>query len=206
MRTRTKVLIDSGSTSRSSIVMHLTSATTWQGSSSFSRRTRFKLDPLGHAPDRQASTSSINKAVLYLLLASGLTVFTMVWISRRMDRPPRVQTVDRGGLRPGARTNITVGNLEGRLAARWFPFLAALFFFIWFSNMTLQPLPTNTEHEITVFRPPDPRSRSTRPLRNILDSRSSLTPVVMGLVPRRGIRAKGFIHYSLDGCCQAWRK
>ena len=35
---------------------------------------------------------SINKAVLYLVLASALTIFTMVWIARRMvDRPNRVQ-------------------------------------------------------------------------------------------------------------------
>src|SRR5215211_8329658 len=36
---------------------------------------------------------SINKAVLYLILASALTIFTMVWISRRMaQKPNRVQT------------------------------------------------------------------------------------------------------------------
>ena len=31
---------------------------------------------------------SINKAVLYLILASVLTVITMVWISRRMAQKP----------------------------------------------------------------------------------------------------------------------
>ena len=38
------------------------------------------------------------------------------------------------------------------MAARWFPFLATLFFFIWFSNMIgYLPLPTNTEHTIDIF-------------------------------------------------------
>ena len=50
------------------------------------------------------------------------------------------------------KNNITGGNLDAAMAARWFPFLAALFFWIWFSNMIgFLPLPTNTEHEITVF-------------------------------------------------------
>jgi F-type H+-transporting ATPase subunit a len=35
---------------------------------------------------------SINRAVFYLLLASALTIFVMVWISRRMQQKPnRVQ-------------------------------------------------------------------------------------------------------------------
>ena len=36
---------------------------------------------------------SINRAVFYLALASGLTIAVMVWISRRMQQKPnRVQT------------------------------------------------------------------------------------------------------------------
>ena len=38
------------------------------------------------------------------------------------------------------------------MAAKWFPFLATLFFFILFSNIIgLIPLPTNTEHPIDIF-------------------------------------------------------
>ena len=38
------------------------------------------------------------------------------------------------------------------MAVRWFPFLGALFFFIWFSNMIgFLPLPTNTEHTVDIF-------------------------------------------------------
>ncbi len=35
---------------------------------------------------------------------------------------------------------------------RWFPFLATIFLFIWFSNMLgYLPLPTNTEHKVDIF-------------------------------------------------------
>ena len=36
---------------------------------------------------------SINRAVLYLFIATLLTIFTMLWISRRMQtRPNKIQT------------------------------------------------------------------------------------------------------------------
>jgi F-type H+-transporting ATPase subunit a len=95
---------------------------------------------------------SINKAVLYLLIASLLTIGTMVWISRRMHaRPNRVQTAVETlfGL---MRDNITRGNMEDSMAAKWFPFIGALFLFIWFCNLIgYIPLPTNSEETFNVF-------------------------------------------------------
>jgi F-type H+-transporting ATPase subunit a len=95
---------------------------------------------------------SINKAVLYLVLASSLTIFTMLWIARRMqDKPNRVQTAVEVAY-DLTKNNITGTNLSGQYAVRWFPFIATLFFFIWFSNMIgYLPLPTNTEHTVNVF-------------------------------------------------------
>ena len=87
---------------------------------------------------------SINKAVLYLALASVATIATMTFIARRMQREPnRVQMAVELAY-DLTRDNITRGNLPNeKLALRWFPFLAALFFFIWFSNMLgYLPLPT----------------------------------------------------------------
>jgi F-type H+-transporting ATPase subunit a len=50
------------------------------------------------------------------------------------------------------RDNITRGNMDSRMAAKWFPFIATLFLFIWFSNMIgYLPLPTATEHKITIL-------------------------------------------------------
>jgi F-type H+-transporting ATPase subunit a len=95
---------------------------------------------------------SINKAVLYLLIASVLTIFTMVWISRRMQaRPNRIQTAVETlfGL---MRDNITRGNMDDTMAAKWFPFIGALFLFIWFCNLIgYIPLPTNSEETFNVF-------------------------------------------------------
>ena len=50
------------------------------------------------------------------------------------------------------RDNITRGNMDDEMAAKWFPFIGALFLFIWFSNLIgYIPLPTNTEHKFDVF-------------------------------------------------------
>ena len=38
------------------------------------------------------------------------------------------------------------------MATKWFPFIATLFLFIWFSNLIgYMPLPTNTEHKVDMF-------------------------------------------------------
>ena len=89
---------------------------------------------------------SINRAVVYLLLAAILTVVTMLWISRRMQvKPNRVQTAVET-LYSLMRDNITRGNMPDSMAARWFPFLGALFLFLWWSNIIgYLPLPTSSE-------------------------------------------------------------
>jgi F-type H+-transporting ATPase subunit a len=95
---------------------------------------------------------SINRAVLYLFLAAVCTVVTMVYIARRMQtRPNRVQTAVEViyGL---MRDNIAHGNMPDEMAAKWFPFLGALFLFIWYSNLIgYLPLPTNSEETFNVF-------------------------------------------------------
>jgi len=95
---------------------------------------------------------SINRAVLYLVIAAVLTVFTMVWIAGRMQaRPNKVQTGVEV-LFSLMRDNITRGNMSDSMAAKWFPFLGTLFLFIWFCNLVgYLPLPTNTEEKFTLF-------------------------------------------------------
>ncbi len=91
-------------------------------------------------------TLDINKAVLYLALSGLLTCFSMVYIARRMQaRPNRTQTAVETlyGL---MRDNITRGNMDDRMAVKWFPFIGALFLFIWFNNLIgFIPLPTGHE-------------------------------------------------------------
>jgi F-type H+-transporting ATPase subunit a len=95
---------------------------------------------------------SINRAVLYLVMASGLTIFTLTMIARRMEQKPnRLQTAMELAY-DLTRNMITGENMESRLAVKWFPFLATLFFFIWFSNMLgYIPLPTNSGETIDIF-------------------------------------------------------
>jgi F-type H+-transporting ATPase subunit a len=95
---------------------------------------------------------SINRAVLYLFIAAILTVTTTLWISRRMhQRPNRVQTAVEV-LYSLMRDNITRGNMEDSMAAKWFPFIGALFLFIWFCNLIgYLPLPTNSEEKFNLF-------------------------------------------------------
>jgi len=88
----------------------------------------------------------INRAVFYLILAGILTTVTMFYVARRMQaRPNRIQTAVEVlfGL---MRDNITRGNMDDRMAAKWFPFIGTLFLFIWFSNLIgFIPLPTAHE-------------------------------------------------------------
>ncbi len=95
---------------------------------------------------------SINRAVLYLVLAGGLTILTLTLVARSMQQKPnRVQTAMELAF-DLTRNTITGENMETRLALKWFPFLATLFFFIWFSNMLgYIPLPTNTGETVDIF-------------------------------------------------------
>ena len=138
---------------------------------------------------------SINKAVLYLFLAATATCVSMIYIARRMHaRPNKVQTAVEM-LYQLMRENITGANLDERMAKRWFPFIGTLFLFIMFSNLVgYIPLPTNTEHEITVLG-------VTIPSFGLYAATANLSiPLALALVvfisyTVEGIRAKGPIGY-----------
>jgi F-type H+-transporting ATPase subunit a len=111
----------------------------------------FKLDPwvsikLG------GLDLSINKAVLYLFLAAAFTCIAMVYIAKRMQQKPNnVQTAVEAAY-DLTNNNITRGNMDPQMAAKWFPFVSTLFFFIWFSNLIgYLPLPTNSEETFNLF-------------------------------------------------------
>jgi F-type H+-transporting ATPase subunit a len=113
----------------------------------FQPQNEFKLDTWVNLP----GPFDINKAVMYLVIAGILTCVTMIWIARRMHaRPNRVQTAVEV-LFSLMRDNITRGNLDDRMAKKYFPFIGALFLFIWYSNLIgYIPLPTNTHEKIDV--------------------------------------------------------
>ena len=160
----------------------------------FQPQNEFKLEPWVHLKIAGIDMS-ITKAVLYLFLASALTVVTMVWISRRMEaKPNRVQTAVELAY-DLTKNNITGGNLDHKTAIRWFPFIATLFFWIWFSNMIgYLPLPTNTEHPVDILGLEVPALAIYAATANI-SIPLVLTLVVWVSYHVEGIRAKGPIAY-----------
>jgi F-type H+-transporting ATPase subunit a len=138
---------------------------------------------------------SINKAVLYLFLASALTVATMAYIARRMqERPNRVQTAVEAAYQL-MKGNIAEGNMDRRMAAKWFTFVGTLFLFIWFSNMIgYIPLPTNTAEKVHIFGLALPSFALYAATANISVT-LVLTLVVWFAYHIEGIRAHGFVGY-----------
>ena len=156
----------------------------------FQVQNEFKLDNWLHL-----GVFSINRAVLYLILATILTVVTMVWIADRMhQRPNKVQTAVEV-LFSLMRDNITRGNMPDSMAAKWFPFLGALFLFIWFNNLIgYLPLPTNSGQEFVIFGAHIPAFALYAATANIS------VPLILALVVFIafnwvGIRAQGPIGY-----------
>ena len=114
---------------------------------SYRPQDEFKLDPWF-----SIGPIEFNKAVFYVIVATALTCFTMIYVARRMQQTPnRLQTAVETAFTL-MRDNITRGNMDNRMAAKWFPFIATIFLFIWFSNILgYLPLPTNTEHKVDIF-------------------------------------------------------
>jgi F-type H+-transporting ATPase subunit a len=133
--------------------------------------------------------------VMYLVIAAILTCVTMIWIAGRMQaRPNRVQTAVEA-LFSLMRDNITRGNLDDRMARRWFPFIGALFLFIWFNNLIgYIPLPTNTHEKFSLFGAEIPAFALYAATANLS------VPLVLALIVFvsynvEGIRAKGLGGY-----------
>jgi F-type H+-transporting ATPase subunit a len=154
----------------------------------------FKLDPWVNIKIGGLDLS-INKAVLYLFLAAAATTTVMIFIARRMkQRPNNVQTAMEA-MYDLTNNNITRGNLPPSYAAKWFPFIATLFFFIWFSNLIgYIPLPTNTEETTSIFGLDIPSFALYAATANI-GVPLVLTLVVWFSYHVEGIRAQGFKGY-----------
>jgi F-type H+-transporting ATPase subunit a len=136
-----------------------------------------------------------NKGVLYLLIATVLTVGTMLYIANRMQaRPNRVQTAVEA-LYALMRDNITAGSMDDSMARKWFPFIGTLFLFIWFNNLIgYIPLPTNSLEKINIFGVHIPAFAIYAATANVS------IPLVLALIVFvsynvEGIRAKGPIGY-----------
>jgi F-type H+-transporting ATPase subunit a len=160
----------------------------------FQPQEEFKLDPwidINIGP----LDMSINKAVLYVFLAAAATTAVMVWIARRMEeRPNNVQTAVET-LYDFANKQIVGTNMAPGYAAKWFPFIASLFFFIMFSNLLgYLPLPINSHEQVHVFGLDLPGFAIYAATAN-LSVPLVLTLIVWFSYHAEGIRAKGFYGY-----------
>jgi F-type H+-transporting ATPase subunit a len=143
MKTRSKILLGvAGGYLLTMILVVLIFGAKRQDNNEFLPQNEFKLDTWINLP----GPFDINKAVLYLVIAGLLTIGTMLFVARRMQqRPNRVQTFIEV-VYTAMRDNITRGNMGDKMSAKWFPFIGALFLFIWYSNL-IGYLPLPTSHE-----------------------------------------------------------
>ena len=157
----------------------------------FKPQNEFKIDTWVHI----AGPLVINKAVLYLFIAAALTVGSMVYIANRMAAKPNRVQAGVEALYALMRDNITRGNMDDAMARKWFPYIASLFLFIWFSNLVgYIPLPTNTGEKFTLFGAHIPAFAIYAATANVS------IPLTLALITFvaynvEGIRKKGLIGY-----------
>jgi F-type H+-transporting ATPase subunit a len=109
-------------------------------------------------------------------------------------RPNRIQTAVEW-IYTAMRDNITRGNMDDAMARKWFPFIATLFLFIWFSNLIgYIPLPTNTHEKVDIFGAQIPSFALYAATAN-LSIPLALALLVFVAYNVEGIRAKGFGGY-----------
>jgi F-type H+-transporting ATPase subunit a len=90
---------------------------------------------------------SVNKAVVYLWVGALATILFGIWVMRfgLSLRPTRRQTTGEA-LYDLIQGQIAESSLPTKAIGRWFPYVAALFLFIWMLNMIgFIPLPISSE-------------------------------------------------------------
>jgi F-type H+-transporting ATPase subunit a len=190
---RTKVLLFIGAYLALAIAVYLVFGSEGKNEE-FKPQNEFKLEPWIELKIGGLDLS-FNKAVLYLLITCTLTIGAMVYVARRMqDKPNRVQTVVEGAY-DLTYNQIARNNMASEAAAKWFPLVATLFFFIWFSNMLgYIPLPVNSEETVDIFGIAFPAFALYAATAN-LSIPLVLTLTVFTLYQLEGIRKHGLIKY-----------
>jgi F-type H+-transporting ATPase subunit a len=160
----------------------------------FQPQNEFALHPYVHLAIGPVDLS-INKAVIYVLLACALTTLVLLYVARRMEQRPNRTQVAVEWLYDFTRNTITRTNMDDRMAKRWFAVTATLFLFIWISNLIgYIPLPFNTEHPIHVFGLDIPALALYAATANI-SVPLVLTVFVWFAYHTEGIRRKGVVAY-----------
>ncbi len=94
---------------------------------------------------------NFDKGVLYLLIATVLTLGIMVFVARHMQRRPnRLQVAVEWGY--GLMSRLTRENMDEGMTRKWFPLIFTLFVFILVSNLIgYIPLPVNSHDTFKLF-------------------------------------------------------
>jgi F-type H+-transporting ATPase subunit a len=98
-----------------------------------------------------AGPLNFDKGVLYLLIATVLTLGIMVSVARHMQqRPGRLQVAVEWGY--DLMSRLTSENMDEGMAKKWFPLIFTLFVFILVSNLIgYIPLPVNSHDTFKLF-------------------------------------------------------
>ena len=98
-----------------------------------------------------AGPLNFDKGVLYLLIATALTLGIMVWVARHMQkRPGRLQVAVEWGY--DLMSRLTRENMDEKMTRKWFPLIFTLFVFILVSNLIgYIPLPVDSQNTFKLF-------------------------------------------------------
>jgi F-type H+-transporting ATPase subunit a len=137
---------------------------------------------------------SINKAVIYLMLAAAITIFFGIFVVRgglRM-RPTKTQNVVEM-VYEFAENQIAKQTLPRAVFSRWFPYLATLFIFLAVSNLiSFIPLPVSHERGGWIDNLPDFGLYAATANINVTLALTICTFIIYNY---EGVRVHGFVGY-----------
>jgi F-type H+-transporting ATPase subunit a len=142
-----------------------------------------------------AGPLNFDKGVLYLLIATGLTLGIMLFVARHMQKkgPGRLQVAVEMGY--GLMSQVTRENMDEKMTRRWFPIVFTLFVFILVSNLIgYVPLPVDSQNTFKLFGANIPSFQIYAAVTNVA------VPLVLALgvfvaYNAEGVRAHGPIGY-----------
>jgi F-type H+-transporting ATPase subunit a len=141
-----------------------------------------------------AGPLNFDKGVLYLLIATVLTIGIMLYVARHMQkRPGRLQVAVEMGY--GLMSQVTRENMDEKMTKRWFPLVFTLFVFILVSNLIgYIPLPVDSQNTFKLFGAHIPSFQIYAAVTNVAVP-LVLTLCVFVAYNTEGVRAHGPIGY-----------
>ncbi len=141
-----------------------------------------------------AGPLDFNKGVLYLLIATVITLGVMLFVAAHMRmRPGRLQVAVELGY--NLMSQVTRENMDERRTKKWFPFVFTLFVFILVSNLIgYIPLPVDSQNTFRLFGANIPSFQIYAAVTNVA------VPLVLALgvfvaYNVEGVRAHGLFGY-----------